>query len=149
VTAPRIRARLEALIADEPSGAVVAVGWATVELDRAEAELGMALVLPSGAFVKADDSVALGARCRVARAALDPGIAVVLVEPSMEGRLAAWLARFGEGAVGLWLGTAPRPGTSALAPEQPGPLGPERLVLDGSRHGPYRLFVRPPGTIDP
>jgi hypothetical protein len=147
VTTPGLRARLEALVAGEPTGAVVAVGWATVELDRADAELRTALTLPSGAFVQADDSVVLGARCRVARAALDPGIAVVLVEPSTEGRLAAWLARFGEGPAALWLATPPGRETTLLSPEQPGPLGPERLVVGGSRHGPYRLVAPLPGTI--
>ena len=79
----------------------------------------------------------------------------MLLEPSTEGRLAATLARHGEG---WWRDLV------AVRPDEPasdtravgvrsrgaaGPFGPERLFLDGPVSGPHRLVVRPPGTIAP
>ena len=54
----------------------------------------------------APDCVHLGARCRVGRLAdrpRDGATLVVLLEPSTEGRLAATLARHGEGWCATWL----------------------------------------------
>lgn len=137
------------LVHDGPRG----VGWATVELDRAVAELGEALQIPSGGFVEAPGSASLGARCLVAQGVLRGGASLVLLEPSTEARLAATLARHGEGPVALWLAVgnladenlfgAGRP----IAQPQTGPFGPERLLLDGPIHGPHRLLVERPGTI--
>lgn len=139
-------------------GTPVAVGWATVELDRAVVELGRALGLPTDRFAAAVDSVHLGARCLVAHAALPGDRSLVVLESSMEGRLAATLARHGEGPVAIWLAiadwaTAATPGPPNVgvttSSERTGPLGFERLVLGGPIHGPHRLLVRPPGTIPP
>lgn len=153
---------LAALAAETDSRAVrvtagrpVAVGWATVELDRAARELGAALGIAARDFLGAVDSLALGARCRVAHRALPGGVALVLLEPATEGRLAASLARLGEGPTAVWLAVDDPPaaiaalrlarvGTSA---ERVGPFGTERLLIDGPIHGPHRLLIQPTGTI--
>ncbi len=125
------------------AGAPLAVGWATVDLDRAARELAVAL-RPGDRFAPAPDCAILGARCRVGRArdASAAGAPVlILLEPSTEGRLAATLARHGEGWCATW-------GPDEDADEDPapnllpGPLGPERLLAGGSVFGPHRLLVR-------
>ena len=155
-------------------GPVVAVGWATVDLDRAAA--AWLERLPAGtAFVDAPDSVLLGARCRRARATaaglqrddLEGELDLLLLEPSAEGRLAATLARHDEGWAATWfavdetddaadagvlVGVDPWAEDDAFAKPlrsavRAGPVGPERLLLDGPIHGPHRLLVRP-ATID-
>jgi hypothetical protein len=126
-------------------GAPLAVGWATVELDRAAIELAP-LVAPGERFEPAPDCEILGARCRVARAgdAASAGAPlVILLEPTTEGRLAATLARHGEGWWVTWEPDEDRhddaePRSVAL----PGPIGPERLRDGGSVFGPHRLLVR-------
>jgi hypothetical protein len=142
-------------LAPEVHGMPVAFGWATVELDRAVIELGTALHIPAGEFITADDDGLLGARCRVAMASLAGGQTLVVLEPSTEGRLAATLARVGEGPAAIWWAvedlSAPtaiaRVAGAALSPERTGPLGIERLLLGGPIHGPHRLLLGPPGTI--
>jgi hypothetical protein len=145
-----------------PGARSVAVGWATVELDRAAAELALELGIAADAFAPAADDVALGARCRVAPAVVAvPGgrVAVVLLEPSTEGWLAARLARHGEGPAAVWL--VPGDGASSataiadltaagieVGPTRDGPLGPAKLILDAPIWGPYRfLVVDRAGTI--
>lgn len=130
--------RIEAALA-EARGTVLAVGWATVESDRAAGELSAALALPSDPFEPADDSIVLGARCRIGRGVLAGGRSLVLLEPSTEGRLAATLARLGEGPAAVWLDTATL--DAHVSAPRPGPLGPERLVLGGPIHGPHWLLV--------
>jgi hypothetical protein len=130
-----------------PGSAPFAVGWATVELDRAASELASELGLLPSAFVPADESETLGASCRVADAVLPGGPALAILEPSTEGRLAATLARLGEGPAAVWFHADEEivAGTSAT---RPGPFGPERLLLGGPVHGPHRLLVATePGTI--
>ena len=145
----------------------VAVGWATVELERAERELCTALGLSVDDFGPAASSIALGARCRIAPGALGDALALVLLEPDTEGRLAATLARLGEGPAVLWLvvegcNTTAAASATMTAAVRPGPLGPERLVLGGPIHGPHHLLVArmvvadlrsrhdgPAGTIQP
>ena len=64
-----LRATLAALAADAPPAPAArlhALGWATVELDRAERELSAASGLPAAPSCEAPDSGVLGARCRVA-----------------------------------------------------------------------------------
>ena len=128
----------------------IAVGWATVELDRAARELAADLGIEPGAFTAAPDSAELGAWARVARAALPGEVAVAILEPNTEGRLAAILARHGEGPAAIWLEAA-EPSQADDARRWPdlrdGPFGPER-PLGGER--PIRFLVeRPTGTIAP
>jgi hypothetical protein len=130
-------------------------GWATVELDRAEDELGM--WLGDGAGDTGDGSLPpdaaephLGALARVRPAGGLPGDSFVLLEPSTEGRLAASLARDSEGpcalylrpAVGLtaWSAAARRRGVR-LSARRAGPLGTEVLLVGGPIAGPHLLVV--------
>ena len=121
----------------------LAVGWATVELDRAAGELA-GLLAAGSAFEDAPSSVILGARCRVGRAADLADLRIVLLEPDTEGRLAATLARGGEGWAASWV-VDPGAGTpaarSGLSARRSGPLGDERLLLGGPLAGPHRLVV--------
>ncbi len=151
--AAEVQAQLPTGVHHEP----IAVGWATVELDRAVVELAAELELSPDGFRAASESPVLGARCLVAKAVLPGRLAFALLEPSMEGRLAASLARFAEGPAVVWL-AAPRPsagltGDRASGGELPsaevGPFGAERLILGGPRHGPYWLVVDSVGIIPP
>ncbi len=139
----------------------LAIGWATVELDRATRELARALgIRGDQAFRAAPRSVALGGACRIAPGVLPDGGSLVVIEPDTEGRLAGSLARLGEGPVAVWI-AAEAPATAlddlrergfTLAVEQGGPLGGERLIVagPGSLPGRHRLLVvRPAGTIRP
>jgi hypothetical protein len=136
------------------AGKTVALGWATVDMERAVREVGDALGIPADRFVVAPDTRLLGATCRMASGVLPGGAAVVVLEPATEGRLAATLARLGEGPSATWLVGPEDPAAGegpaeaiATSAQRDGPLGPERLVLGGPAHGPHRLLVRPPGTI--
>ncbi len=71
------------------------LGWATVDLEGAADRLG--LVGRAGPATRED--ALLGARAIVAGR-------LVLLEPTREGRLAASLARFGEGPVAVYLAVA-------------------------------------------
>lgn len=131
----------------------LAVGWATIDLDRAAGELVEALRLAPDAFEAAEDSLTLGGRCRIATGALPEGQAIVLLEPFTEGRLAGRLARLGEGPVALWLPFAASVVGKPVAKPggiSAGPFGSERLLAGGPAQGPYRfLIVSAPGTIPP
>jgi hypothetical protein len=154
----RLAAFGAAAVASLPSavaGRTIAHGWATVDLDRAVDELGLALGVAPDRFVVARDSRLLGARCRVADDVLPDGSSLAVLEPTTEGRLAATLARVGEGPAAVWLAPAGGLGPDSALTERDGPLsaqhdgpfGPERLVLGAATHGPHRLLVVPPGTI--
>jgi GNAT superfamily N-acetyltransferase len=127
---------IERARASAPAGTTVAgIGWSTVDLERAERELGFA-------FEDGAPDAILGARSRIAAGAL--AVPLVLLEPATEGRLAASLARLGEGPVVTWLaGPVPAAGPSgpSVLPAL-GPFGEERLER-GPTHGPYRLFLAP------
>lgn len=130
----------------------VVVGWATVDLERAAA----ALDRPAR---PAPDDALLGARCATLDAA-DPEPALVLLEPSTEGRLAASLARHGEGPIALYAVVTPRvleslrvlapaAGLSVSRPAT-GPFGNSVLVVDGPPSGPHLLVAADTsrGTIE-
>jgi len=146
---------------------VHAIGWATVELDRAAAEL-QGLLAAGASFAPAPDCELLGARCRVAAlgehalgeqarsvagsnagaAASLPATArfVVLLEPSTEGRMANTLARHGESWCATWItedaGADPAATLPRRTSERAGPFGPERLILDSAFGGPHHLLLR-------
>jgi hypothetical protein len=127
------------------------VGWATVELDRAEVEVGgsaeFGSALGRGPVTSSDvpPDRTLGAACRILRSA--EGLEVVLLEPSTEGLLAAGLARHGEGSLVAYLlsdrGAVERArrGGFTVASERDGPFGRQRLVLAGQRDGPFLVLV--------
>jgi hypothetical protein len=119
---------------------IVALGWATIDLDavraRIESDAGF------GAFDPAPRDDHLGARAAVHRPGGDSGEPIeILLEPDTEGRLAASLARHGEGFAAIWFG---QPAGAALDPPAgfgplaDGPLGPARLMLGGP---PWALSV--------
>ena len=125
---------------------VIGIGWATVELERAERELST-LLAPGDRFVGAPSSLVLGGRTLVGTAAADPRLAIVLLEPETEGRLAASLARHGEAWLATWVDHEDVPGEEPGPPgwsvPRPGPLGLERLRIGDPDWGPHRLLVQP------
>ena len=126
---------------------VIGRGWATIELERAAGELAD-LLQPGSWFEEAPRSVLLGARCVRGRARLDDDSTsdwIVLLEPDTEGRLAAFLARSGEGWAATW--SSP-PAGWANRPGMPGPLGEERLSGRIGVAGPFPLLLSA-ATIDP
>ena len=126
---------------DDPSGRIdgglAAVGWATVDLERSAAQAG-------GGFAPAEQDGLLGAFAAV-RGRL------VLLEPSTEGRLAATLARHGEGPAAIYLRAPERDLHHAVARasrlglrfSRPalGPLGRSVLLLGGPAWGPHVLLL--------
>jgi hypothetical protein len=125
----------------------IALGWTTVDLDRVADELAAELGLTAAAFLPAADSIVLGARCRVADGVLPDGMALAILEPATEGRLAAALARHGEGPRVTWVESweAPSQGSASL---RPGPFGRERLQPGAPPQGPFLLLIDgAPGTI--
>jgi len=136
---------------------LLGVGWATVDLDRAAAQLGA----PPGRI--ADDRL-LGARCMVV-----PGSpALLLLEPATEGRIAASLARWGEGPAVLYVGFAGSGATGLsmhleavrgrvgrLSAPALGPFGSAVAIAGGPPWGPHLVFTEADvagpsaGTIGP
>ena len=141
------------MIRANPPMRLAGVGWATVELDRAEAELDPWL----GPAVDREDGTEphLGARTRTRRSMGLPGHTLVLAEPVTEGRLAASLARDGEGPCALylepadgleaWLRAAVLRGVT-VSPVRPGPLGPSVLIA-GVPSGPHLVVVAGPEVV--
>ena len=75
--------------------------------------------------------------------------AIVLLEPDTEGRLAATLARFGEGVGAIYV--APRAGDPPgrvdpvrVGRPSPGPLGSGRTVLARPAWGPHVIVLDRP-----
>lgn len=136
------------------SGAIddlVAVGWATVDRERFLADLaaasteGLARDPHLGAFA-------------IRHRASGPGPQVLILEPDTEGRLAASLARSGEGPAALYFSAdggldafvaGSRHRRVQVSSIRPGPLGPSVVLLGGPMWGPHLLVVDRPsgGTI--
>ena len=136
--------------AEPPPFDLAGVGWATVELDRAESELEAWL---AGDAADPADDVAdpiLGARARLRVADGLPGEQIVLLEPTTEGRIAGSLVRDGEGPCALyvhpaggldaWLELARERGVGTSAVEA-GPFGRAVLVAGSPVAGPHLLIV--------
>lgn len=133
---------------------IVGIGWATVELDRAAAQLAASLGLPAGAWVPGSRDTLLGAASRLGPPLTPDGPRLILLEPDTEGRLAASLVRLGEGIAAVYVTDergieAPGGATAELSPAgtgnlgrlEPGPLGPARLAVGGPAWGPHILVV--------
>ena len=121
------------------------LGRATVDLDCAIRELATEAGLDPLLVRPAPDDEALGAFAR--RLDLADGVLVIL-EPRTEGRLAAALARYGEGPVVIYLTV---PGSSVprgrLLAALGDPLGGlSRLVRPVRAGGPYVLYHQPMTT---
>ena len=128
-------------------GRTLAVGWATVDTERAVATIASEVHVAPAAFRPAPGSEALGARCLVASGVLPGGCALVVLEPATEGLLAATLARHDEGPRVVWIAPEANAEVVAALP-LPGPFGPERLLPGTTTDGLRRLLVSlPPGTI--
>jgi hypothetical protein len=135
------------------SDRLVAVGWATVDLERPAA--GWRRSLATDVLRRGTDPH-LGARV----AAVDGVGGLVLLEPNTEGRLAASLARHGEGPAALYVRSSRtaaelRSGGIPLSAVDEGPFGPQVLVV-GPRFGPHVIVVLdgrpgapPTDTIEP
>ena len=124
---------------------------ATVDLERTLADAGWDVARAG----TAREDVLLGARIVL----VDEGEATIAVaEPSTEGRLAATLARSGEGIVGRYVAApaeldevrrlAAAAGVALSRPEA-GPYGSEILVLTASPAGPHVLLVDPRAVPSP
>ena len=121
------------------------IGWATVELDRAAVEVAEAFAGAGGPapdWAPAPREVLLGASAWIAGGD-DGRPPIVLLEPDTEGRLAATLARFGEGVAALYLEVAEGQiaDPARLGRSSPGPLGPSRIVLARPAWGPHLIVI--------
>jgi hypothetical protein len=128
--------------------------WATVELERALADLGHIEPGGDGPWSGRDGGVVedplLGARVAVVSSGHD-GARIAVAEPSTEGRLAATLARHGEGPAGRYVLSpvgleavrvlAAAAGVTVSRAEN-GPFGPSVLVV-ASVTGPHLILVEP------
>lgn len=136
------------------AGRVLALGWATVELDRAAGELD-GINDPGGPPAAVGDDPLLGARCRLV-APREGRADVILLEPATEGRIAASLARFGEGPAALYVGAGPgglagalewiRESGGIVSRAADGPFGRSALILGGQAWGPHVVLVDEPDT---
>jgi hypothetical protein len=130
---------------------IAGIGWATVELERAAADLDAAFDragMPKRAWSPASRDELLGAIAWSSSEwwpTWDGGEppAVVLLEPDTEGRLAAALARSGEGVATIYLVPT---GTEATRLGRPaaGPLGSGRLLLARPTWGPHVIVLDRP-----
>lgn len=109
----------------------VALGIATVDSQRWCADRALPLPTPG------PDEPALGARSAVVRRG---AIVTVLLEPATEGRLAAALARHGEGPVCVYLDGGME--VTDVLPSQPTALSRSgRLVRPESASGPFVVLL--------
>ena len=116
-----------------PGWAALAIAWATVDLERVVAEIG------AGPVDRRPRDATLGASVVLVRRRPVP---VALLEPDTEGRLAAMLARHGEGPVGVY---AVRAGVPDAVFGDAGPFGPQRLLaIAMSPWAPALIQVEPP-----
>ena len=132
------------IAATDATHRLVAIGWASVDSERAITELSEALGVEASAFSPATGSAVLGSFALVATGVLDGAADLAIVEPSTEGRLAAHLARHGEGPTVAWLAAR------ATSPETlgaDGPFGPERLLPPRPDGLLCLLVATAPGTI--
>lgn len=123
------------------AGARHVTGWATVELDRAERDI-------AGPATSRDlpDDVLLGAHCRLVSFRVGER-EIILLEPATEGRIAASLARFDEGAVVVYVLVPAarlravlrdlRQAGLVLSAEASGPFGRQRIVAGGPAWGAH------------
>jgi hypothetical protein len=142
-----------ALVLAGKDAAELATIWATVDLERALHDLGEIgeAAAPASASAEAMPDAHLGARV-VYVPARDGRPALALAEPTTEGRLAATLARHGEGPAGRYLSVSDglpevraRAAATGIAMSrvEPGPFGRSILVLIGPVTGPHLILCEP------
>ena len=133
---------------------IVGIGWATVELERAAEDLTAAFVragMPEPAWAPAPREGLLGASAWVSHEwwptwTPDEPPAIALLEPDTEGRLAATLARFGEGVGAVYVAPRASDAEGRIEPARVGrpsggPLGAGRLVLARPTWGPSVIVL--------
>lgn len=114
---------------------LAALGWATVDAERLAAALGKPLT------DEAHDDPALGATGHGIASASLP---LVLLEPATEGRIAAALARLGEGPVALYLeGATLGPDDDATPVTRTGTGRNGRLCRSARPSGPFIVALEP------
>jgi len=115
---------------------IAAVGWATVDADRACRELDALLDGEHTAWQPVDREATLGARALRREPPPGPGggVDLLVLEPDTEGRLAASLARFGEGVAVAYLR---QPAAAAGAV----PAARARLVPGAPAWGPHAVVL--------
>ena len=127
-----------------PGSTVLATLWATVDIERTLADRGLEAR-------EAGIDTLLGARVVVVPGE-PPGPPVAIVEPATEGRLAATLARYGEGPAGRYVAVGDDleaamaravAGGVAVSRVGDGPFGRSMLVLLGSVTGPHLILCDP------
>jgi hypothetical protein len=138
---------------------IVGIGWATVELERAAEDLDAAFNragLPQPAWTPGPRDDLLGATTWVSREwwptwTSDDPPAIVLLEPDTEGRVAATLAKFGEGVATIYVaaraGDPARIDPARLGRPAPGPLASGRLLLTRPTWGPNVIVLDRPVSI--
>lgn len=126
-----------AALGDPPGVRLLGVAWASVEMARGARELAERFGLDAAAFELADDDAWLGAAARVARLGRSR---LVVLEPTTEGRVAAALARFGEGPVAVYL-ALPGPASGSV---RHGPLGAGSLISGSPVWGPFAIVIAHP-----
>jgi len=126
---------LARVMSDSPvleGATIIAIGWATVEIERAEMELEAAIG-DRGSWAEAPRDALLGARAAVYGPVAAASPLLVVLEPDTEGRLAASLARHGEGVAAIYVTT--RQGAvlvaGAFGIPAGGPLGRGRRLARG------------------
>ena len=143
---------------DGAGPAILARLWATVDTERTVAGLGASAPGRAAPRRLPDDPLIGAAVTLLAPPSGDPdAIPIAVVEPNTEGRLAATLARHGEGDAGRYVAApaglrAVRARAASLgirvSRTEAGPFGPSLLVLEWPVGGPHLLVVdRPTGTI--
>lgn len=124
---------------------LVGIGWATVEGERAMRELDARFPAATAhgrqVWRPAARDEDLGALAWVRIAAGDEPASIVVLEPDTEGRLAASLARWGEGVAAIYLGPPADPAGSGVPHARGGPLGLGRLVRGGPAWGPHVVVL--------
>jgi hypothetical protein len=129
-----------------PGARTLATIWATVDIERTLAEREISESTPT-----VGDAL-LGARVVIVAAAPGPDLPIAIVEPETEGRLAATLARHGEGPIGRYISVADGLDQAraraasieiAVSRVEPGPFGRSMLVLLGPATGPHLILCDP------
>jgi hypothetical protein len=139
----RLRAAAEVSDTGLTRRRILAVGWATVDLDRS---IAMATAADGSEWVPGARDALLGARSArritpAVEAAGGAAVEVLLLEPDTEGLVAASLARFGEGLAVAWFEPDPAGDRGRRGAAGATPLGPGRLVLGGPRWGPHAVVL--------
>ena len=139
------------LASDGAVAETLAVIWATVDIERAMREVGDGDRAAGGARKATRDELLGALVVVVGRPGAD---SVAFAEPDTEGRIAATLARHGEGPAGRYV-SAPegfaavrrRASEAGVAISRPGqgPFGASILVL-GPASGPHTLIVDRPAV---